>query len=163
MTEKKRGLRNTRMWKRFAAICMAVVMAVTMLPIIPGAKDVYAATVRDYPIKIQFFGEDKSTPEAPSIALEDDEFYYILITLKAKNGPDKGKAVGFCKAVIGTYRNGHWEDHEKINSGAVYQDTFSPYMGWYGPFYKINPDGTQGDSMTFDTEQYTVSSRLRHT
>ena len=86
MAEKKRGLRNTRMWKRFAAICMAVVMAVTMLPIIPGAKDVYAAPV-GYTVDINLYDYDTTTladPEEPLKARDGGSFYLIAV---AKGGP----------------------------------------------------------------------------
>ena len=90
MTEKKRGLRNTRMWKRFAAICMAVVMAVTMLPIIPGAKDVYAAQVEGDTIHvtINFFNFTQTAPITPSIANPGDSHslmnYHVVATLTDK-------------------------------------------------------------------------------
>ena len=86
MTEKKRGVRNTRVWKRFAAICMAVVMAVTMLPIIPGAKDVYAAPT-GYTVDINLYDYNKTDlvdPEEPLKARDNGSFYVVAV---AKGGP----------------------------------------------------------------------------
>ena len=89
MAEKKRGLRNTRVWKRFAAICMAVVMAVTMLPIIPGAKDVYAAPT-DYTVDINLYDYNKTDlvdPEEPLKARDNGSFYVIAVAKGGLEGP----------------------------------------------------------------------------
>ncbi len=94
MAEKKRGLRNTRVWKRFAAICMAVVMAVTMLPIIPGAKDVYAAQVDGDTISvtINFKQFDLENPHTPNISYEGNDQtaqnYHVVATLYKKGTKD---------------------------------------------------------------------------
>ncbi len=92
MTEKKRGLRNTRVWKRLVAMLLAAVMIVTMVPFIPGAIDAEAAPMNSYPVTVNFYDKNRTTKKSPSglTAGWGQQFYLVATVYDAHD-----VAVGF--------------------------------------------------------------------
>ena len=140
-------------WKRFAAIVMAIVMIVTMLPVIPSAKDDFAANVSDFAVTINFFEFDQTTPKTPALYNGGNgQNYHVVISLTDK---ESGQVAGYGFVSVPDINQATQTLHITRFWNLDEVDQYGrKKAAWHG----LNPPhDDQGCSYYFDTEKYEVS------
>ena len=147
-------------WKRFAAIVMAIVMIVTLLPVIPSAKDVSAKEVSSYPVAVDFYDIDRTTKKSPSgLTVNNGDQFYIVATIKDSEGTIVGYGYEGVYYVSEYYENSNSAYHKSggvVTIPEFYDISSSPEMD-----YNSWPFGWKGIvPFTYDTSLHTISVRM---
>ncbi|MBR3538780.1 MAG: hypothetical protein IKN79_06880, partial [Eubacterium sp.] len=144
---------------------MAIVMIVTMFPVIPTGKDASAAVVNDYTVYLKFFEFDEKTSHVANIPnsgnLWTGQNYHVIATLY-----DKGtkNVAGYGFVVVDNINQSTWPIELHITKFWSVSEKPYSYNSSTWPYQLITVTQSNWVELPggYDPDKYDVSLRLRY-